>query len=251
MYRLLIAYMSEDSASLLASVFKKEYEIAICCSGDKLADALRSFRPNLMILDLLMPVMDGFEAMRKARDLLPPVILATTSIHSEFVIHTAMELGVGHILIRPFTIRAAREQLSKMVWLAEHPEHRYITPQAIALRHLEILGFRPGKEGFQQLRIGVPILSQDPAMALGKELYPVICQRMGSGDPRTVEHNIRSQIKHAWNRRDPELWKSYFPQCIDRAPTNGEFLCKLALLVETEMEQQIRFRPFASEDSGR
>lgn len=250
MRRLLIADLSEDSASLLTSAFQKEYEIEVCRRGDALADALQAFRPNLMILDLMMPVMDGFEAMRRSKDLLPPVILAITTSNSDYVIYTAMELGVGHLLMRPFTIRAAREQLSKMVWLAEHPECRRVTPQAITLRHLEILGFVPGHDGFQQLRTGLAILSQDPTMSLGKELYPAVCQRMGGGDPRTVEHNIRTSVKEAWGRRDPELWNSYFPRCNSKAPTNSEFLRRLALLVEEEMDQQICPRPLPTKEKG-
>lgn len=247
MRRLLIADMSEDSVGLLAGAFHKEYEIAVCRSGDALADALQTFHPDVMILDLMMPVLDGFEAMQRSRELLPPVILALSTSSADYVIYKAMELGVGHLLIRPFTIRSVREHLGKMVWLAEHPECHHVTPLSIAQRHMDTLGFVPGREGYQQLRLAISILAQDLAMSMSKELYPAVCQRVGGGDPRTVEHNIRALIKEAWDRRDPELWRSYLPQCLDRAPANREFLSRLALLVEKEMEQQIRLKPFSPE----
>ena len=250
MRRLLIADMSEDSLQLLCDAFRKEYEIAVCRSGDALADALRTFRPEVMILDLAMPVMDGFEAMRQSQELLPPVILATTVSHGNQVVYNAMELGVGHLLVRPFTIRAAREHLAKMVWLAEHPECHRVTPQEITLRHLETLGFHPGNEGFHMLRMGIPMLAQDPSLSLSKELYPAIMERMGSDSWKNVEHNIRFIIKDAWLRRDAELWKSYFPHCSDRPPTNSDFLGKIALMVETEMDGQIRTRPLPPEETA-
>lgn len=247
MRRLLIADMSEVTIGLLTDAFQKEYEIAVCRSGDALAEILKAFRPEVMILDLAMPVMDGFEAMQQSREFLPPVILASTVSNSDYVICRAMELGVGHLLMRPFTVRAAREQLSKMVWLAEHPQLRPVTPQAITLRHLQTLGLHPGNDGFQLLRAGIPILSQDPGMSLSKELYPAICQKTGDGNPKTVEHNIRFAVKEVWPRRDPDLWKSYFPHHPDRVPTNSEFLRTLALLVEKEMDQQICPKPLPPE----
>lgn len=249
MRRLLIADMSEDSLRLLTDAFHKEYEIAVCRRGDALADALRTFRPDVMILDLAMPVLDGFEAMRAARDLLPPVILATTVSGLDYVVYNAMELGVGYLVMRPFTIRTVREHLAKMVWLAEHAEHRAVTPQDITLRHLETLGFHPGNEGFHMLRVGIPILAQDPGMSLSKELYPAIMEKLDSDSWKNVEHNIRFVIKEAWLRRDPGMWNSYFSHCPDRTPTNSEFLRKIALMVEAEIDQQIRIRPLPPEES--
>ena len=248
MRRLLIADMSEASLSLLVEAFRKEYKISVCRSGDALADALRTFRPDAMILDLAMPGLDGLEARRRSRALLPPVILAITVSNLDYVVYNAMELGVGHMIIRPFTIRAVREHLAKMVWLAEHTEYRAVSPQDITLRHLEALGFRPGNEGFQMLRVGIPILAQDLGMSLSKELYPAIMEKADSDSWKNVEHNIRFAIKDAWLRRDPDLWLSYFPQCQGHSPTNSEFLGKLAIMVETELDRQIRIRPLPPEE---
>ena len=248
MRRLLIADMSEDSLNLLVSAFHKEYDISVCRSGDALPDSLRAFRPDILIVDLSMPVVDGLQAMRSAKELLPPVILATTVSCSNYVVHTAMELGVGHLIMRPFAIRAVREHLSNMIWLAEHTECYAITPQDIALRHLETLGFISGNEGFHMLRVGIPLLAQDPGMSLSKELYPAIMERLGGDRWKNVEHNIRFEIKDAWMRRDPDLWQSFFPQCPDRPPTNRVFLGRLALLVEKEIRQQIRTRPLPPEE---
>ena len=243
MRRLLIADMSDDCLRLLVDAFRKEYEIAVCRSGDALADALRTFRPDVMILDLAMPVMDGFEAMRRSRDLLPPVILATTVSNRDYVVYNAMELGVGHMIMRPFTIRSVRENLEKMVWLAEHPECRAVTPQEITLRHLETLGLHPGNDGFQIIRLAIPMLAQDAGMSLSKELYPAIMEKLDSNSWKNIDHNIHFAVNDAWMRRDPGIWDSYFPQCQDKAPTNSVFLKTVALMVEQEIDRQIRTRP--------
>ncbi|MBQ7330681.1 MAG: response regulator [Oscillospiraceae bacterium] len=243
MRKLLIAESSQENADVLAAEFGKEYEISTFRDGQALLKYLRQNSPEILILDLSLPVVDGLEVLKQTQDCLPPVILAIASFPSDYVIGKAFSLGVGHVVVRTCSIRAIREPLEELVWMAEHPDHRRKSPQRLTLRHLEILGLTPGSEGFHQIRTGIPMLVQDPAMALGKELYPQICQRLGSGDSRTAEHNIRKCVHDAWVKGDRELWVSYFPECQEKAPTNREFLCRLALIVEQEMRAQSVVRP--------
>ena len=248
MRKLLIAESSQENADALAAEFGKEYDISVCHDGKALLEHLHHHRPEILILDLSLPVIDGLAVLKQAQDCLPPVILAITSFPSDYVIGKAISLGVGHVVVRTCNVRAIREPMEELVWMAEHPNHRRKSPQRLTLRHLDILGFTPGTEGFHQIRIGIPMLVQDPAMVLGKELYPQICERIGGGDSRSVEHNIRKSVHDAWVKGDRELWLSYFPGCQDKAPTNREFLCRLALIVEQEARSQIVVRPI--EDSS-
>ncbi len=247
MRKLLIADGCEESARLLADRFRTEYDVTLCRDGQTLAKLLHTLRPDLLILDLSLPVWDGFRVLRRSADVLPPVIIAITSHPGDDVAQQAMELGVGRVMVRPFAFRAVREQLTELIWRAEHPGKSVVSPQTVALRHMLILGLAPGSEGFHQLRLGIPLYAQDPAMSMGKELYSAICTRLGGGDGRAIEHNIRSVIKAAWERRETELWQSYFPHHTQKAPSNREFIARLAVLVELEQQETIQVRPFPPE----
>ncbi len=244
MRKMLIADPSEETVRILEELFCREYQVYTCADGKALLRQLQTLRPDVLILEFSLPEIDGLQVLRQSRDVLPPVIVATTANGEDHVLYQAVELGVGQVLMRPYQNRAIYEHVQELVYLAEHPMMGVESPQTIALRHMNILGIAPGTDGFHQMRLAIPMLAQDPALALGKELYPMVCQRLGGGDPRTVEHNIRKAIQDAWKIREPELWKGYFPNCKgERGPSNRAFLSRLALLVEEGQRVNIRVRP--------
>lgn len=244
MRTMLIADPSEETARLLKEAFCREYQAFTCADGKTLLSQLQTLRPDVLILEFSLPEVDGLQVLRQSQAVLPPVIVATTTDPRDHILYQAVELGVGQVLVRPYTMRAMCEHVRELVYLAEHPMTGVESPQSIALGHMKILGIAPGTDGFHQMRLAIPMLAQDPALALGKELYPMVCQILGGGDPRTVEHNIRKAIQNAWKIREPELWKGYFPQWKEeKCPSNRVFLSRLALIVEQAQRANIRVRP--------
>jgi CheY-like chemotaxis protein len=80
--RVLIADDSHEMRELLCRVFKTEDEFEMCAEAVDGADAVakaRHFRPDLIILDLSMPVMNGIETARILHREMPdvPIILYT------------------------------------------------------------------------------------------------------------------------------------------------------------------------------
>ena len=63
----------EDSATvcaLLNSLFSEQgYEVIIAESGEQVAEKIRTQRPDLAIVDTLLPGMDGFEVTKQIKDL--------------------------------------------------------------------------------------------------------------------------------------------------------------------------------------
>jgi CheY-like chemotaxis protein len=71
----------------LCELFEKEEHYDICaeaCDGAEAVELARKFHPDLIILDFSMPVIDGLQAARKLRQLMPevPLILFTQYAHS-------------------------------------------------------------------------------------------------------------------------------------------------------------------------
>ncbi len=64
--------------------------------------AYREHRPDIVITDIMMPVMDGLSMVRKIKQLDPnAVTVITTAINETDVLIEAIELGVNHFLIKP------------------------------------------------------------------------------------------------------------------------------------------------------
>ncbi|MGE5602596.1 MAG: response regulator [Nitrososphaerales archaeon] len=80
-------------------------------NGDEAVDMARNLRPDVVLMDLLMPAMDGIAATRVLRETLPRAhIVAMTSVVEENGIHRAIEAGaIGYVLkdTRPDELREA------------------------------------------------------------------------------------------------------------------------------------------------
>lgn len=89
--------------------------------------------------------------------------------------------------------------------------------------------------GYRCMQYIMPLYLSSPEASLTKELYIATgrCfeQRL-SGEQ--VEKLIRYAIGEAWKRRDTEIWHRYFPW--DKKPTNGEFLYRLAEMLDLWQE---------------
>ncbi|MBY8861277.1 response regulator [Nocardia sp. CA2R105] len=74
--------------------------------------AVQSQQPELLLLDMYLPDLDGLEVLRRLRGSSAPVdVIAITSAKDVDVLRSAMHLGVVHYVVKPFTFRTFRERL--------------------------------------------------------------------------------------------------------------------------------------------
>lgn len=226
MRKLLIADASEPYTDALEAIFKNEFDLQICHDGESALELLLSFRPDALVINLQLPFKDGLTVLQQSAHR-PRVILAVTPYVSTYVERMAAELGVQYIMIMP-KVETLRVRLMDMM-------SAIITPQrdlaVQVMLHLHALNFRTHLDGYQQLRVGIPIYFKDPDICLSKELYPAIATYFGLSDPRTVEHSVRKAIEDAWCHRDPVVWANFFPPNAEGkipCPTNKNFLAAIA-----------------------
>jgi DNA-binding response OmpR family regulator len=80
------------------------YDVQAVDDGGKALVAIREQQPDLIVLDALMPVMDGFELLRriKAGDISDAPVIMLTALKSEQDIVGALQLGAADYLVKPF-----------------------------------------------------------------------------------------------------------------------------------------------------
>lgn len=118
--KLLIAVKSEIIADSLASALSM-YDIHICDTGTDALAMLEAYRPDALILDLTLPVMDGLTALRKS-GFRPRVILALTNLVNTAVLQAAADAGVQDMILIPCTIRHIIEHLDTLTEKAPSTE---------------------------------------------------------------------------------------------------------------------------------
>jgi diguanylate cyclase (GGDEF)-like protein len=105
--RILIAEDDAVSRRLLeAKLIKWGYEVVVTCDGDQAWQALQADdAPNLVVLDWMMPGLDGVEICRRVRknDREPyTYIILLTALHRDEDLVTGMEAGADDYITKPF-----------------------------------------------------------------------------------------------------------------------------------------------------
>lgn len=104
---ILLAEDEPQTAQLIVFKLKQAgYEVVHVEDGEQALALLEITRPGLVVLDGLMPVMDGFEVLRRLKEdphtRAIPVIMLTARARDKDVV-TGLELGAADYMVKPFS----------------------------------------------------------------------------------------------------------------------------------------------------
>lgn len=234
MRKVLIADASEEFRMALADVLRGTYIVRSCQEGNQTLEALHHMRPDILVLDMLLPGIDGISLLQKAADAgLQPMVLATTGFVNEYVLECAERMGVGYVMVKPCDVYATAARIADL--------QQHLQPSAVSRPDLRTvvsnllltLNVPTKLKGYACLREAILESVRDPSQQVTKELYPKVA-KICDGNAVQVERSIRSAIAAAWERRDEQLWRMYFrpnQQGHLERPTNAAFISGLAARV--------------------
>ena len=106
MSRILIVEDELDLANIIKDYLVKElYEVEICTEGDKAIEIFDKFKPSLIILDLMLPGMNGYEICQNIRIKSTIPILILSAKIDEFDKVKGLNLGADDYITKPFRPR--------------------------------------------------------------------------------------------------------------------------------------------------
>lgn len=131
--------VAEDDAEarelLMLSLADGDYDLLQAADGIEALHLLRTEHPDLLITDIVMPRMDGYELVRKLRQdesmSSTPVIFCSASYHEREVREMARSLGVRSTLSKPYDLEIVRETVSAA--LATKPPAATSSPPALSV----------------------------------------------------------------------------------------------------------------------
>ena len=198
---------------------------------------------DVIILDLIMPQMDGFGVLEQVQRSPPeqrPRVIALTALGREDFIARALRLGVNYYMVKPVEMSQlmdrVRDSARQMEGVCEEPPELPPPPSPnVDDRMSNIflsLGIPAHIKGYQFLREGVRLVIEQPDRInrITKELYPSIARRYATS-PSKVERAIRHAIEVAWSRGRVESLNRAFGCRVaipEDKPTNGEFIALIA-----------------------
>lgn len=118
--KILVAEDEPDIQFLLKFILEKDtgFKVLLCDSGAKAIKEAETFSPDLILLDMMMPEMDGIHtlaALRKVPALNKiPVIFITAKAQPDEVLNYK-KLGVLDVIVKPFNATSLVDDLKKIV----------------------------------------------------------------------------------------------------------------------------------------
>lgn len=229
--KLLIA----DSGAAFCRELSAQLEGVCCCktaqSGIAASQLLWSFAPDTIVLDLMLPGLDGISLLRQAADRgLRPTVLAVSDYLSAYMLASLQELEVAYVIRKPCSIAAIAERTAELLQLQPCPLRTDPDPRAIVTELLRRLSVPTKLRGYTCLREALLLAMRQPGQAITKELYPAVAG-LSDMTAMQVERSIRTAIDLAFQNRDEQLWRRYFQASAQgqlRKPSNGAFITRLA-----------------------
>lgn len=241
--KLLIAESSEEFRVALAETLTGEYHVCTCADGLQTLRKIRSFQPDILILDLMLPGIDGLTLLQTAKEEGPlPAVLAQSRYISEYVLEALGEMGIQYVMRKPCTLRAVVARIRDMDRSAYRragillPQTEGIVdtdPGSTVTNILLSLGFKTSHDGYKYIREAVLLMDKMPDQRVTKELYPAVAEQFGCSGGN-VERSGRTAIQYAFRNGDPQIWRLYFRADADgalRKPTNGAFITRIAAVL--------------------
>lgn len=231
MQSLLIADGSELLTAQLTEALRGEYHIRVCHDGLTALEQLREKKPDVMVMDFLLPELDGISLLHTAAaENLIPYVLGLTRFASPYVMESAERLGVTYLMMKPCEPEAVCARLKELSRYAR-PDP-VIQPDVRATVSNVLLALRiPTKlRGYVCAREAILYLMRTPGMSVTKELYPAVAA-MCDGTPAQVERAIRGAIHAGWSQGSCDAWERFFHNRSGGAvhrPSNAEFLSRIA-----------------------
>lgn len=238
--KLLIAEGTEDFRAALTDSLRGAFHLRECGDGNLAMEMLRRFQPDILVLDLMLPGLDGISLLQMAAAAsIRPMVLATTRFVSDYVLEAIDRLGIEYLMVKPCDVRATVARIGDLSRRVCEPRPASKPEPATYVTNLLLtLGIPTKLKGYSYLREAVVQMAKDPTQSITKELYPAVAQVCG-GNASHVERSMRNAIQAAWTRADKRVWSMYFAPdstgTIPR-PTNAAFISRLADCLKLDCE---------------
>ena len=259
----LIADDNKEFCSILNDYLLNQKDIVvtgIAKDGREALELIVERKPDLVILDIIMPHLDGLGVLEKLNTMdleKTPRIIILSAVGQDKITQQAITLGADYYTVKPFdmevftkriremfnsapTIQESSAQSNRVSYpttssyiLTSEPKSK--TPVDLETEITNIIheiGVPAHIKGYMYLREAITMVVNDMELlsAVTKELYPSIAKKYNTIASR-VERAIRHAIEVAWGRGQIEAINKLFGYTVHNdkgKPTNSEFIAIIA-----------------------
>jgi two-component system OmpR family response regulator len=194
----------EDDSNLLETIrynlVKEGYEVSVALDGAKALDISRNEKPDLIILDIMLPIIDGFEVCRILRKEMTVPIIMLTARADETDRITGLDTGADDYMTKPFSIRELLARVRALLRRAKMTEVKVPEEQAILTigditidinRHLITVKGQQLELTAKEFDLLVFLAQNESYVFSREQLLEKVWGYDFAGDTRTVDVHIR------------------------------------------------------------
>lgn len=262
-----IADDNEKMVEMLGKIIEDDKELNLvgkAHNGEEIYNIIRDKEPDIVLLDIIMPKVDGLSVMEKVshdQDVKHPSFIVVSAVGQERITEDAFQLGAEYYMLKPFDnqlllnrIKSVRNgcrrkmrEIQKIKPYESSPQYMERT-QAYNLETevtniIHEIGVPAHIKGYQYLRDAIILSVNDMEMlnSITKILYPTIAKRHQT-TPSRVERAIRHAIEVAWGRGKMDTIDALFGYTVSTGkgkPTNSEFIALIADKIRLESKNRL------------
>ena len=264
--KVVVADDNELMLDMISTILKNDDDIEVVAEvtdGVHLLSIIKDKKPDVVLLDLVMPLMDGLgvmEQVRKNADSLEkmPAFIVLTAAKQESITENAFALGASYYLLKPFDSEILLTRIKQTVQDMQNKKaengnsivyenknmgvNKKVNLEADVTNVIHEIGVPAHIKGYQYLRDAIMMSVNDSEVlnSITKVLYPTIAKKHKT-TPSRVERAIRHAIEVAWSSGKMDTIDELFGYTVSYGkgkPTNSEFVALIADKIRLEYKAQ-------------
>ena len=257
-----IADDNERMVDLLSTLVKGDKELELvgqAADGQEIYKIIKEKEPDVVLLDIIMPKMDGITVMEKLNEdpsvRKRPAFIIISAVGQERIIEDAFRLGACYYIMKPFDqktildrIKSVRKRRHAKNFQSNNGTKEYVEQDMMKSLEEDVtgiiheVGVPAHIKGYQYLReaIIMSVNNMDMLNSITKILYPSIAKKFQT-TPSRVERAIRHAIEVAWSRGKMDTLDDLFGYTISNGkgkPTNSEFIALITDKIRLQMKNK-------------
>ena len=226
-------------------------------NGEEMCQIIKDRQPDVVLLDLIMPKMDGLTVMEKVNQdnsvNKRPYFIVITAVGQERITEDAFNRGANYYVMKPFNndmlldrIKSVRKMFRNYEKKSENGKMEGTAGaedlESRVTNMLHEIGIPAHIKGYHYLRdaIIMAVKDMDVLNAITKILYPTVAKKYQTTSSR-VERAIRHAIEVAWSRGKLDTLDELFGYTVSTGkgkPTNSEFIALIADPIQLEYKKK-------------
>jgi len=228
---LLIIENNNETISILDDYFKLSGKIevaGIAKTGVAAIEKTHELAPDMILLDIILPIMDGFDVLESMLKNPPekiPKKVVMSVINKDSFIRRAFELGADYFILKPFDLTSLLQTLLKVMNDSSKANVTF-NPVNVVSEELIKHSIHVNTVGFKYLRETLLLsIKSEHHLSFIKEVYPFIADKFVT-TPECVEKAMRNSIKSAYNERKDLADETFYNTV--KYPTITNFIATLS-----------------------